>query len=104
MGFDTADGPSTDPRRSPRLPVTAEVVLRRTGPHSYPVTVHNLSRHGCKLEFVERPMLGECLWVKMGGLEALEARVCWVEGFLIGVEFRNEIHPAVFDLLMQKLG
>ena len=104
MGSDTAGEPGIDPRRSPRLPVVAEVILRRSGQHNYLVTVHNLSRHGCKLEFVERPTLGECVWVKLVGLEALEARVCWVDGFLIGVEFRNEIHPAVFDLIMHKLG
>lgn len=85
------------------MQVVAEVVLRRPGQHNYLVTVHNLSRHGCKLEFVERPSLDEWVWVKIPGLEALEARVCWVDGFVIGVEFRNEIHPAVFDLIMQRL-
>jgi hypothetical protein len=43
------------------------------------VNLHNLSLYGCKLEFVERPLLDELVWVKFGDLEGLEASVCWVD-------------------------
>ena len=31
---------------------------------------------------MERPQAGETLWAKFQGLDAVEARVCWVDGFL----------------------
>jgi hypothetical protein len=41
--------------------------------------------------------------VKFDGLEALEAEVCWVEEFTAGLRFEKPMHPAVFDLLVERL-
>ena len=91
------------PRKSARLAIGAEVRLRRSGQHNYVVQVFDLSREGCKLEFVERPKLDETVWVKFDGLEALEATVCWTEHFSAGIEFARPIHAAVFDSLVSRL-
>ena len=92
------------PRRSSRTAVDAEVILRRPGQLSFRVRVHDVSPTGCKIEFVERPKLDDRVWIKFDGLEALEASVCWVDGFVAGVALEKPIHPAVFDLLVRKLG
>ena len=42
-------------------------------------------------------------WVKVEGLEALEASVCWVEDFSAGIEFARPIHSAVFEMLVSRL-
>ncbi len=96
---------SVDPlrRKSRRSAVAGEVMLRRSGQGSYRVKLCDLSPSGCKLEFVERPFLREAVWVKFDEMEALEASVCWVEGFAAGVEFRKAMHPAVFEHLTRKL-
>ncbi len=91
------------PRKSACSTLTVEVVLRRSGQGSYRVRLHDLSPDGCKLEFIERPRLGELVWVKFDDLEGLEASVCWVDGFAAGLVFRKPIHPAVFELLLLKL-
>jgi hypothetical protein len=91
------------PRKSVRVGLTAEVTLRRVGKSNYRVRVFDASPDGCKLEFIERPDLGEFLWVKFEGIELLQARVCWTEGFTAGVEFQKPIHPAVFESLVTKL-
>jgi hypothetical protein len=91
------------PRRADRIAFDGEVSLRRPGQHHYRVRVYDASPLGCKLEFVERPSLDEHVWVKFEGLEALEALVCWVEGFAVGVEFVRPIHSAVFDALVARL-
>ncbi len=83
--------------------MSAEVDLRRAAQNKYRVHIYDLSPHGCKVEFVERPRLEETVWVKFDGLEALEARVCWVEGVAVGVEFQRPLHPAVFDVLVSRL-
>lgn len=91
------------PRKSARVPIAAMVKLRRRGHHNFTVQVFDLSREGCKVEFQERPQLDEAVWVKIEGLELLEATVCWVENLFVGVEFKRPIHPAVFDLLVSRL-
>ena len=78
--------------------------MRRAGFNHYRVAVHDLSPHGCKVEFVDRPRLDEKVWLKFEGLEALEGMVCWVRGTEAGVEFERPIHPAVFNLLLTRLG
>jgi hypothetical protein len=91
------------PRRSARVAVSAMVKLRRRGHHNFTVKVFDLSRDGCKLEFMERPQLDETVWVKFEDLELLQATVCWVKGRCVGVEFAKSIHPAVFDMLLHRL-
>ena len=91
------------PRRSTRVALAAGVVARRSGKVTYSVTVQDASCHGCRIQFVERPRLGERTWIKFEGLEALEALVCWVDGFVAGVQFEKAIHPAVFDTLVARL-
>lgn len=91
------------PRKSSRVAITAEVLLRRTGQGAYRVKVFDVSVHGCKAEFVERPKLDELVWLKFDNLQSLEAMVCWVRGFEVGLEFERPIHPAVFETLVQRL-
>ena len=91
------------PRQSTRTSVGAEVALRRVGQSSYRVRVSDLSPEGCKVDLVERPRLEERLLIKFDGLEVLEAQVCWVEGYVAGLRFGKAIHPAVFDLLLQRI-
>jgi hypothetical protein len=91
------------PRKSARVSIAAMVKLRRRAHHNFTVQVFDLSREGCKLEFMERPQLDETVWVKFEGLEGLEATVCWVKGNCTGVEFVRPIHSAVFDHLVNRL-
>ena len=87
-------------RRSERVALNANVSLRRSGQLNYRVRVFDASLHGCRVEFVERPNVEEQLWVRFDGLQPLEAEVCWVDGFIGGVNFLQPIHPAVFDRLV----
>jgi hypothetical protein len=90
-------------RRFQRVGLTAEVRLRRLGKANFQVAVADASPDGCKVELVERPAVGEHVLVKFDGLEALEAEVCWVEEFTAGLRFEKPMHPAVFDLLVERL-
>jgi hypothetical protein len=92
------------PRRSERVALSAEVTLRRLGHASFSVAVTDASPNGCKVELVERPAEGEHVLVKFDGLEPLESVVCWVEGFTAGLKFARPMHPAVFDLMIERLG
>jgi hypothetical protein len=91
------------PRRSERISLEAEVALRRLGQKAYRIRVTDLSPDGCKVELIQRPDVEERMVVKFDGLEPLEAEVCWVVGFSAGLRFDKPMHPAVFDLLLDRL-
>ncbi len=99
------NGPAQNPsrRKSVRVECIADVTLRRPGAKAYRVSILDLSPHGCKAEFVEKPQIGELVWLKFESLEALEAIVCWLDGFEVGLEFRRPIHEAVFASLVSRL-
>ena len=99
----TAEEKEHAPRRSDRVSLAADVTLRRIGKSSFSVTVNDVSPEGCRVQLVERPSEGERVLVKFEGLEVLEAAVCWVEGFTAGLSFDKPMHPAVFDLLVERL-
>lgn len=91
------------PRNSERIALSAEVSMRRLGHANFRVSVFDASPEGCKLDLVERPSDGERVLVKFDGLESLEAEICWVDGFTAGLKFIKPMHPAVFDLLVERL-
>ena len=104
LSFKPDAKPEHKPRNYPRIALTADLSLRRAGRHLYRARVFDLSPNGCKVEFVERPRIGERLWVKFDGLEAIEGEVCWVDGFHGGARFATPIYSAVFDMLLASLG
>lgn len=100
--YDSQPSPDHSVRKSARMLVNAEVTLRQTGNPRYCVSVHDISRHGCRIEFVDQPNLGDQVRVRFEGLETLAATVCWVEGFVGGLKFEKPLHPAVFTALARQ--
>jgi hypothetical protein len=89
-------GDPPTPRRADRVELTAEVSVRRSGVHPFRVRIFDASPEGCRIEFVERPSVGERVWVKFDGLESIEGTVRWVEGHIGGVQFERPLYDAVF--------
>jgi hypothetical protein len=86
-------------RRAERIPLAADVAVRRTGVKPFRVRIYDLSPKGCKVEFVEVPAVGERVWVKFDCLESLEATVRWTEGHTGGVQFERSLYEPVFRRL-----
>ncbi|HKX91850.1 MAG TPA: PilZ domain-containing protein [Sphingomicrobium sp.] len=91
------------PRRSERISLAADLNLRRIGKSTFQVAVADASPEGCRVELVERPAVGERVLVKFSGLEPLEAEVSWIEGHTAGLRYLRPMHPAVFELLVERL-
>jgi len=91
-------------RSAGRIDVPGEISLKAMGRNSYRVRVLDLSTDGCRVELVERPSIGDTMLVKFDGIEVMEADVAWVEGHIAGLKFQNRIHPAVLELLLQRMG
>ena len=88
-------------RRVERVPVDAEIDLRRTRHLKYRVTIRDFSPEGASLNLVDRVELGEIIWIKFDGLESLESQVRWTRDFVAGVKFAKPLHPAVFARLIE---
>lgn len=91
-------------RSEQRSPIHAEVQLRRSGALNFAVELHDLSVRGCRTEFVERPRIGEVLWVKLGELAPIESTVRWVDGFEGGLEFNQPMNARVFEDVLRRMG
>jgi hypothetical protein len=87
------------PQRTRRGSLAAEVGIGDGGSHSSRRRDFDLSLRGCKIEFGDRPAVGERVWVKFDGLGAIESSVRWVAGDVAGVQFDHPLHQAVFDRL-----
>ncbi len=86
------------PRRIKRVPVGGTVRVKRPGRTRYELDILDLSTAGCKVEFADRPAVGEFVVVKLEGMEPLEAKVCWINGRYMGLRFSKTLHPAVLGL------
>lgn len=100
--FDLA-APEVERRRTQRAPVGAEVFLRLGARQKLRVRLHDLSLRGCSCDFIERPKLHAAVWVSFDGLEPLQATVCWVQEFRIGTSFAKPLHPAIFEMVKERL-
>lgn len=105
LGFPVqADTAPPTPRQAERVSVAAEVWLRRMGKGGYQCRLFDLSPEGCKAEMIERPRVGERAVIRLPGIEPLEAEVRWIEGPNAGLKFERSFHPAVFEMLLARLG
>jgi len=96
--------PEQQPRAAERVTLNAEIAMRRLGKLNYRVNTFDLSSDGCKVALIDKPRIGEHLLVKFDGLDVMDSEVVWVEDFVAGLRFERPIHPAVFDLLLARLG
>lgn len=92
------------PRATERIPVGSVITLRRLGGPNFGVTLYDLSLAGCRVEVIERPRVGETLHLRLAGLATIEAKVRWVDGFVAGLTFATPFHPAIFEMLVDRLG
>lgn len=90
-------------RRFQRCSLIAEISMRRPGKLNHRVHVFDISPDGCKVELTDIPAFQEQVLIKLDGIESLDAEVCWLEGACAGLRFARSIHPAVFDLLLERL-
>jgi hypothetical protein len=62
-----------------------------------PVTVTDLSTHGCGIDVTGHLDEGARVWLKLPGLESWPARVAWAEGGRAGLSFDRPLHSAVVE-------
>jgi PilZ domain len=91
-------------RRTPRRFVTDEMSLRRRGSVAFQVPLADVSVAGCRVELIEFVATGDHVIARLPGLEPFGATVAWADERSAGLRFDRPLHPAVFDLLLSRLG
>jgi hypothetical protein len=91
-------GAAEDRRRFMRHPVSVGAGLASSNDRpAAPVTVVDLSTHGCGLELSGHCEPGSRVWLKLPGLESWPSRIVWADGNRAGLSFDRPLHQAVVD-------
>lgn len=77
--------------------------MRRLGSFGFDIPVRDLSATGCKVELVESVAARDHVVARLPGLEPLGATVIWSDERCAGLQFNRPIHPAVLDMLLERL-
>lgn len=90
--------PTEEPERriGDRVSVTVGITLRERNWKPQPTGLLDLSPTGCRVDNLTISP-GTTVWVKLPGLEPIEAKVTWSRGWQCGIRFGKPLHPAVFD-------
>lgn len=89
-------------RRADRKTFDSEVQFR-TGTKRATVTVRDISALGARVSGVFLVHKGDRMWLKLPGLEAVEAKVAWVSDFEFGCEFVRPLSPIVLEAVIRAL-
>lgn len=90
------------PRDAERMSAGFSARMKRFGRNCYAVPVPDVSVSGCKVEFADRPHVGETVFIRFDGLDSIEATVRWVGDRDCGLDFVCPIHPAILELMLQR--
>lgn len=103
LSFDSALSPPKS-RNAERVPLTLAAGLRQRGAASVTVGILDLSTHGFRMDTHLNMPIGTPIWLRLPGLEAIPAKVAWVQGPCAGCAFDRPLHPAVLAMIVQRSG
>ena len=86
--------------RGDRVATHLRVDVRLGGTSRIPAVIVNLSTTGFFLRCEERLSPGSPIWVRIGSLAPLMARVIWRDAYCAGCAFDQPLHPAILDHLV----
>lgn len=85
-------------RRADRRPYFATVQFR-SGHRRADVKVNDISQLGARISGVFLVREGDRFYLKLNGIEPLEAKVAWVTDFEFGCEFVRPLNPVIFEAI-----
>lgn len=91
-------------RRAPRIGTRLKADVRRSGTVRVQATVTDMSMTGFRLQSDERLPLGAPIWLRIGQLAPLEAKVVWRDGYLAGCAFNTPLNSYVLDHIVRTAG
>ena len=89
-------------RRDPRTSVALTCQLRIGSGPWRPGSLVDLSCTGFRIAWMPSCSPGKQLWVRLPGLEAMPAKICWHDLRGVGCQFDRPLSAAVVDHLTRK--
>lgn len=103
--FETVAAPTHSPRgrRADRIHVQLGAGIRQRGAAGVTAQIMDLSTDGFRCTTHLELQVGADVWLRLPGLESTHARVVWVEGPVVGCAFSRALHPAVLEMVVQRV-
>ncbi len=92
---------SAEPRSGSRVPLVLRCGVRQGTRPWQPVLLEDLSASGFRISGLAHSDPTKALSIKIPGMQLLTARLCWTVGSMVGCEFTNPLHIAVFEHLVK---
>jgi hypothetical protein len=93
----------SDPRRTERVSLRADIEFRRAGEHRWRVNILDFSPEGCRVEAPVRVKVDDTVWISLPGIETIQGTVCWVREWEAGIEFAHPLYASVFEMVRTRM-
>lgn len=97
-----ADAPTANNRRDSRSPVEIIAELFVSESVRFKVEVHDLSSSGFRIETANHIPLDRLVYLRIPGLQSLQARIAWNDRENYGCSFSKPLHSATCDHLAMR--
>jgi hypothetical protein len=89
-------------RSAPRVRLKIPAMMRPSGSPGFSVIVRDLSLSGVACEAMTGMGPGTRIWLTLPGLSALQAKIVWNDGTIVGSEFSTLLNPAVLQNILAR--
>lgn len=89
-------------RSAPRVRLKIPASMRPSGSPGFAVVVKDLSLSGVACEALTGMSAGTRVWLTLPGLSALQAKIVWNDGTMVGCEFDTLLNPAVMQNILAR--
>jgi hypothetical protein len=89
-------------RSAPRVRLKIPAQMRPSGSPGFAVIVKDLSLSGVACEALTGMGAGTRVWLTLPGLNALQAKIVWNDGTMVGCEFDTLLNVAVMENILAR--
>jgi hypothetical protein len=89
-------------RSAPRVRLKIPAAMRPSGSPGFAVVVRDMSLSGVACEALTGMNAGTRVWLTLPGLAALQAKIVWNDGTMVGCEFDTLLNPAVMENILAR--
>lgn len=89
-------------RSAPRVRLHIPATMRPSGSPGFAVVVRDLSLSGVACEALTGMGAGTRIWLTLPGLAAMQAKIVWNDGTIVGCEFDTLLNVAVMENILAR--
>jgi hypothetical protein len=102
ISYKRYEGAAREDRSAPRVCVKIPAIVRPSGSSGYSVIVRNLSLSGVACEALTGMAAGTQVRLTLPGLMAIQAKVIWNDGNIVGCAFSTMLNPAALQNMLMR--